>query len=103
MEINGLSKSYNGTTVLDIDHLSIKTGRFYAIVGENGAGKTTLFRILAGLTPPTGGTVTFSENNESIGVMIERTAVELLKRIFYGHQNYTAKISARKLMKSWRW
>lgn len=77
MEINGLSKSYNGTTVLDIDHLSIKTGRFYAIVGENGAGKTTLFRILAGLTPPTGGTVTFSENNESIGVMIERPAVEL--------------------------
>ena len=34
MEINGLSKSYNGTTVLDIDHLSIKTGRFYAIVAE---------------------------------------------------------------------
>jgi ABC-2 type transport system ATP-binding protein len=77
MEINGLSKSYNNTTVLDIDHLAIQTGRFYAIVGENGAGKTTLFRILAGLTPPTGGTVTLSDNNGSLGVMIERPAVEL--------------------------
>lgn len=32
-------------------------GRFYAILGDNGAGKTTLLRSLAGLSPPTRGTV----------------------------------------------
>jgi len=32
-------------------------GQFYAILGDNGAGKTTLLRTLAGLTPPTRGTI----------------------------------------------
>jgi ABC-type multidrug transport system ATPase subunit len=33
------------------------SGRFYAILGDNGAGKTTLLRALAGLTPPTRGSI----------------------------------------------
>ncbi|HTZ95091.1 MAG TPA: ABC transporter ATP-binding protein [Terriglobales bacterium] len=32
-------------------------GRLYAVLGDNGAGKTTLLRSLAGLTPPTRGTI----------------------------------------------
>jgi ABC-type multidrug transport system ATPase subunit len=32
-------------------------GRFYAILGDNGAGKTTLLRAMAGLTPPTRGSI----------------------------------------------
>jgi ABC-type multidrug transport system ATPase subunit len=32
-------------------------GQFYAILGDNGAGKTTLLRSLAGLTPPTRGSI----------------------------------------------
>lgn len=32
-------------------------GRLYAILGDNGAGKTTLLRSLAGLSAPTGGTI----------------------------------------------
>jgi len=31
--------------------------RMYAILGDNGAGKTTLLRVLAGLAPLTGGSV----------------------------------------------
>ena len=33
-------------------------GRFHAILGDNGAGKTTILRALAGLAPPTKGTIT---------------------------------------------
>jgi ABC-type multidrug transport system ATPase subunit len=46
-------------------------GRLYAILGDNGAGKTTLLRILAGLTPPTRGTVSILGNQQREAVCRE--------------------------------
>jgi ABC-type multidrug transport system ATPase subunit len=39
-------------------------GRLYAILGDNGAGKTTLLRVLAGLAPPTRGSVSILGTTE---------------------------------------
>jgi NitT/TauT family transport system ATP-binding protein len=44
-------------TVLDGIDLTVERGEFVAIVGETGCGKTTLLNIIAGLAPPTCGTV----------------------------------------------
>ena len=41
----------------DID-LEIASGEFVAIVGPSGCGKSTLLRLIAGLIPPTSGTLT---------------------------------------------
>ncbi len=41
----------------DID-LTVTSGEFLGIVGQNGSGKSTLLRVMAGLSPPTGGSVT---------------------------------------------
>ena len=37
--------------------LTVPTGSIYGLIGENGAGKTTLFRILAGLSRQTSGSI----------------------------------------------
>ena len=57
IQINNLKKVYNGVTVLNIEHLEIKKGESFGLVGNNGAGKTTLFSLLLDLIEPTTGSV----------------------------------------------
>ncbi|HSP39884.1 MAG TPA: ATP-binding cassette domain-containing protein, partial [Gillisia sp.] len=64
-----LSKKYNGTDVLNIEHLQIPAGQSFGLVGNNGAGKTTFFKLLLDLVPPTTGNIfnnelTVSESEE---------------------------------------
>jgi ABC-2 type transport system ATP-binding protein len=61
IQVNQLSKKYNGTTVLHIDNLSIPKGQSFGLVGNNGAGKTTFFSLLLDLIQPTTGEII---NNE---------------------------------------
>lgn len=53
-----LSKTYNGTTVLNIEELTIPKGQSFGLVGNNGAGKTTYFSLLLDLIQPTTGSIT---------------------------------------------
>lgn len=61
IQVNQLSKKYNGITVLNIDNLSIPKGQSFGLVGNNGAGKTTFFSLLLDLIQPTTGEII---NNE---------------------------------------
>ncbi len=53
-----LSKSYNGTSVLNVEELSIPKGQSFGLVGNNGAGKTTYFSLLLDLIKPSTGSIT---------------------------------------------
>ena len=53
-----LTKTYNGTTVLNIEELTIPKGQSFGLVGNNGAGKTTYFSLLLDLIRPTTGSIT---------------------------------------------
>ncbi|MBC7747361.1 MAG: ABC transporter ATP-binding protein [Methylotenera sp.] len=57
IQVNNLSKTYNGTTVLKIDTLEIKKGESFGLVGNNGAGKTTFFSLLLDLIQPSTGNI----------------------------------------------
>lgn len=57
LEINNISKSYNGQKVLDNLSLTINKGDIYGLIGINGSGKTTLIRIITGLAFPKEGTI----------------------------------------------
>lgn len=54
---DGLTKVYNGKTILDRVSLSVKKGEIYGFLGLNGAGKTTTIRTLLGMIKPTAGEV----------------------------------------------
>ncbi|MBT2533180.1 sugar ABC transporter ATP-binding protein [Arthrobacter sp. ISL-48] len=60
LRVRGATKEYPGTiAVQDID-LDIRPGEVVALLGENGAGKSTLSTIIAGVTQPTTGTMTWN-------------------------------------------
>ncbi|HSM58450.1 MAG TPA: ABC transporter ATP-binding protein [Candidatus Sulfomarinibacteraceae bacterium] len=55
IEIQNLTKRYNGLTALDDLSLSVEEGAVVGFIGPNGAGKTTTMRILTTLLQPTSG------------------------------------------------
>jgi ABC-type multidrug transport system ATPase subunit len=55
--VSNLVKQFGRFAALRGVSAAFEAARLYAILGDNGAGKTTLLRSLAGLTPPTRGTI----------------------------------------------
>lgn len=52
-----VTKRYGPVTAVNRVSLQVPTGGKVAILGPNGSGKSTLLRMVAGLTPPSSGTV----------------------------------------------
>ena len=59
--MNDLTKEYGDLAVVNPLTLSIASGEFVTLLGPSGCGKTTLLRILAGLEPASGGSVTVDD------------------------------------------
>ncbi|RZJ70423.1 MAG: ABC transporter ATP-binding protein [Flavobacterium sp.] len=69
IQVDNLTKTYNGTRVLNISNLTITKGESFGLVGNNGAGKTTFFSLLLDLIQPSSGHITSNgiKINESEG------------------------------------
>src|SRR5687767_9662179 len=57
LDIQGVTISFDGFTVLNGLNFSMNPGELRFLIGPNGAGKTTLLDIITGKTRPTGGQV----------------------------------------------
>ena len=59
IELKGISKAFDGQTVLDHIDLTIYDNEFVTLLGPSGCGKTTTLRIIAGFEQPDEGDVLF--------------------------------------------
>ena len=57
IELIGVSKQFNGNTVVDDFNLYVKKGEFITFLGPSGCGKTTTLRMIAGFEMPTTGKI----------------------------------------------
>ncbi len=57
LELERVSKRFDGLTAVDQVELAVEQGEIRAIVGPNGAGKTTLFNLISGLYPVSAGRI----------------------------------------------
>src|SRR5689334_7215646 len=60
LEVRNLTRRFDGVVAVSNLTLNVRQGEIKAVIGANGAGKTTLFNVIAGVTPPTAGSVTFA-------------------------------------------
>jgi ribose transport system ATP-binding protein len=59
LSLRGIEKSFDTNVVLSGIDLEVYDGELVALLGENGAGKSTMSSIVAGLYPPSAGTMTW--------------------------------------------
>jgi putative spermidine/putrescine transport system ATP-binding protein len=58
VELRQVSKRYGDVFALASVDLTVRKGEFVTLLGPSGSGKTTLLNLIAGMTPPTSGSIT---------------------------------------------
>ncbi len=79
LELQNISKTIRGVTVIDNISLTLQGGKVYGFQGKNGSDKTMLMRLICGLIRPTIGQVVINGEilgkdisfPRSVGVLIE--------------------------------
>ena len=73
IELNNVSKEFNGKKVVDNVNLNIKKGSITGIIGRNGSGKTVLLKMICGLYFPSSGEVKLNDVcvSDDVGVLID--------------------------------
>ncbi|MFK5953298.1 MAG: ATP-binding cassette domain-containing protein, partial [Desulfobacterium sp.] len=63
LEVEKMVMRFGGLTAVDTLNLNIDKGEILGLIGPNGAGKSTAFNCIAGVHPPTEGTIKFNGEN----------------------------------------
>ena len=63
IEINKVTKTFDGNVVLDELSSKVKKGCIYGLIGTNGAGKSTLLNTIDGVYIPDSGEVLIEGEN----------------------------------------
>jgi NitT/TauT family transport system ATP-binding protein len=81
-ELRGVSKTFARRSVQALDKvdLTLREGEFAAVIGASGCGKSTLLKIMAGLLPPSSGSVMLAGSpvtgpRRDIGMMFQQATL----------------------------
>jgi len=81
LEARNVTKRFGGLTAVNRVKMCVEEGKIVGLIGPNGAGKTTLLNAIAGLDPPTSGSVLFL-GEETTGLPPEEMCHRGLARTF---------------------
>ncbi|OHC74939.1 MAG: multidrug ABC transporter ATP-binding protein [Rhodospirillales bacterium RIFCSPLOWO2_12_FULL_58_28] len=81
--VESLTKSFDGTKVVDALTLTIPSGKIMGFLGPNGSGKTTTLRMLCGLLTPDSG------HGTCLGLDIVADAHAIKRQVGYMTQRFS--------------
>jgi len=79
LQIEGLSKRFQGIVASDGVSLEVCQGELHALIGPNGAGKTTLISQLTGEVTPDSGSIRFADRDITALPTYRRSALGLAR------------------------
>lgn len=59
IRLENLTKKFDDTTAVDNVNITFKEGYLTALLGPSGCGKSTILNMIAGILPPTEGSIYF--------------------------------------------
>jgi ABC-2 type transport system ATP-binding protein len=83
IDVRGLQRRFGDFYAVKDVTFDVKRGEVFGLLGANGAGKSTTFRMLCGLLPPSGGSLSVA------GVDLRRAAAAARARIGYMAQKFS--------------
>jgi ABC-2 type transport system ATP-binding protein len=92
IDVEGLTKSFDGRTVVKNLTMQVRRGLIYGFLGPNGSGKTTTIRMLCGLLTPDSGRGT------CLGYDIRTQSDQIKRHVGYMTQRFSlyADLSIRE-------
>jgi putative amino-acid transport system ATP-binding protein len=88
IRVEGLSKRFGATPVLDAIDLDIATGERIVVIGPSGTGKSTLLRCLNFLDRPNAGRITLGELSLDVTTASRAEILALRRCTAFVFQNY---------------
>lgn len=97
IETYELTKRYGGLMAVNQVSFHVEEGEIMGLIGPNGAGKTTLLNAIAGLDPPTSGSVHFL-GHETTGLPPQAMCHRGLSRTFQIPQAFPKMTALENVM-----